>query len=278
MLGRAPDGIIAPSGLLTRPARTKPSTCQHVTGERTKLVGDSLLVVARRSVLFEVEHHAFFAPHRLAEYLFNLDQIHRGTYSGGGEYGGGTPKPVPQVLNGARRGPGNVVVLKRRGTSRPRAVAERQILAVERSGYPPTPMTPEKFEAVRRRREENGQLGERFVLRHEQDLLRHNGRSDLADAVSWVALEDVSLGYDIKSFWPDGSDKFIEVKSTQGDAATFDFTANEWTTADRERENYVIARVIHVRTGPAIREIRDPVGLFEAGVLSREPSAWRIRG
>jgi len=38
MLGRAPDGIIAPSGLLTRPARTKPSTCQHVTGERTSRV------------------------------------------------------------------------------------------------------------------------------------------------------------------------------------------------------------------------------------------------
>lgn len=37
MLGRAPDGIIAPSGLLTRPARTKPSTCQHVTGERTRM-------------------------------------------------------------------------------------------------------------------------------------------------------------------------------------------------------------------------------------------------
>jgi hypothetical protein len=35
MLRRAPDEIVAPPGLLTRPARSKPSTCQRTTGERT---------------------------------------------------------------------------------------------------------------------------------------------------------------------------------------------------------------------------------------------------
>ena len=35
MLGCAPDGIVAPPGLLTRPAQTKHSTCQRATGERT---------------------------------------------------------------------------------------------------------------------------------------------------------------------------------------------------------------------------------------------------
>jgi hypothetical protein len=38
MLGCAPDGIVAPPGLLTRPAQTKHSTCQRATGERTTIM------------------------------------------------------------------------------------------------------------------------------------------------------------------------------------------------------------------------------------------------
>ena len=45
MLGRAPDGIVAPPGLLTHPARTKHSTCQRATGERA--THDTLLLNSR---------------------------------------------------------------------------------------------------------------------------------------------------------------------------------------------------------------------------------------
>src|SRR2546427_10346192 len=55
---------------------------------------DEILVKPRRVTLFPtgVEFHAFFKPGRLAEYFFNVDAIHRGSYAGRGLYSGIVPK------------------------------------------------------------------------------------------------------------------------------------------------------------------------------------------
>ncbi len=49
----------------------------------------------------------------------------------------------------------------------------------------------------------------------EREQLHRSGRTDLADSVRWVAREDGDgAGYDIRAFRPDGSDRLIEVKTT----------------------------------------------------------------
>lgn len=56
MLGCAPDGIVAPPGLLTRPAQTKHSTCQRATGERTVALGQLPLDRAAPELVGELKN------------------------------------------------------------------------------------------------------------------------------------------------------------------------------------------------------------------------------
>jgi hypothetical protein len=66
-----------------------------------------------------------------------------------------------------------------------------------------------------------GSAGERLVVEYEKQMLSAVGRSDLSVRVRNVAeLEGDATGYDILSFNPDGTAKFIEVKTTRGDAST----------------------------------------------------------
>ena len=54
--------------------------------------------------------------------------------------------------------------------------------------------------------------GESYVFLAEQEHLKGIGRMDLAEKVTWVANENCNAGYDIQSFFEDGSYKYIEVK------------------------------------------------------------------
>lgn len=64
-----------------------------------------------------------------------------------------------------------------------------------------------------------------------------------APAVEWVALDDNSAGYDILSFRQiDGRPvpKLVEVKSCRGHPLRLLITRNEWDTACRHQEAYVV--------------------------------------
>ncbi len=64
-----------------------------------------------------------------------------------------------------------------------------------------------------------------------------------APAVEWVALDDNSAGYDIlSSLWVDGrlARKLVEVKSCRGRPLRFIMTRNEWNTACRQPQAYVV--------------------------------------
>jgi hypothetical protein len=66
-----------------------------------------------------------------------------------------------------------------------------------------------------------GVAGEEWVLDLEREQLLRSGRTDLAEGVRWVAREDGDgAGYDIRSFRQDGSDRLIEVKTTNLGART----------------------------------------------------------
>lgn len=92
---------------------------------------------------------------------------------------------------------------------------------------------------------ELGLAGELQVLKHEQDYLKTQGCSDLAQKVRHVSqLDGDGVGYDILSYTLDGDDKYIEVKTTTGVAETpFYITSNELTFSEQYPNNYYLYRV-----------------------------------
>lgn len=68
---------------------------------------------------------------------------------------------------------------------------------------------------------------EYYVLDLEVDRLKTGSRHDLAGLVERIAARDVAAGYDIRSFELDGSDRFIEVKSSTGSNLRFVLSRNE---------------------------------------------------
>lgn len=73
------------------------------------------------------------------------------------------------------------------------------------------------YAAKDKRNKALGDLGEELVLEYEKEVLKASNRSDLAAQVVHISkVEGDGAGYDIKSYNIDGSEKFIEVKTTKG--------------------------------------------------------------
>lgn len=227
------------------------------------------------------EYHAFFTISRFLEYVFNLEEIHAGAYTGTGEFS----KPAT-----ARRNPltvpdadatGEVLELTY-GAAVPtrRQPSDRLVDAIDQVRLPaPTQrrISAEEFAAIQRRREENGLFGEQLVLDHERRRLVDHGRDDLADQIDWVSRESVGEGYDIRSFEETDDERLIEVKATVGTSRTFEMSHREWETANRETQRYCIYRVFEVRSrSPRIEVFRDPCQLESSGQVTRVASGWRV--
>jgi hypothetical protein len=138
-------------------------------------------------------------------------------------------------------------------------------------------LSPEKLRDIKLRCEENGYLGEEFVLNYERNRLQELNLVSLADQVKWISQESASEGYDILSFEEDGSERWIEVKSTSGRGNIFEMSNNEWETAVEAGNKYYIYRVTDVKNKPQIKEYRNPVQLQSEGLITKSASGWRIR-
>ena len=106
-----------------------------------------------------------------------------------------------------------------------------------------------------------GRAGEKCVLAHERTFLETVGRADLADAVRWVSDEDGDgAGYDIASFTPEGHDRLIEVKTTNGwERTPFHITRNELAVADERRSEWCLFRVWDFSREPKAFELHPPL-------------------
>ncbi len=90
-------------------------------------------------------------------------------------------------------------------------------------------------------RKERGDAGEALVLQYEKKKLLKAGLDKLAHQVKKV--QD-GKGYDVLSFHPDGSLKYIEVKTTTGGAVKpFHMTRNERCFAQLNPQEYYIYRL-----------------------------------
>jgi len=157
--------------------------------------------------------------------------------------------------------------------SRPAGMAEAATLFV---GVAPTlrnappPEETEKLQAVARRfdvagRDERnrklGRAGEELVYHRERTQLHIHGRSDLAKRVRWVSREDGDgAGYDIFSFTPEGRDRLIEVKTTNGwERTPFHISRNELEVAEARREDWYLFRLYEFAREPKAFELRPPL-------------------
>lgn len=98
-----------------------------------------------------------------------------------------------------------------------------------------------------------GKIGEEFAFKFEQNRLLAGGRQDLARKVEWTSEErGDGAGYDIRSFELDGSDRFIEVKTTNGAARTpFYLSENERSFSEERPEFFKLLRLHDFRHKPA---------------------------
>ena len=116
------------------------------------------------------------------------------------------------------------------------------VLSSRESDRPQTPSigsTQESFEL--------GLRGELTVLKAECHRLISAGRIDLAERIVHVSvIEGDGAGYDIRSYDLDGSEIWIEVKTTNGGEATpFFITRNELKCSEREPDRFQLHRIFN---------------------------------
>ena len=106
-----------------------------------------------------------------------------------------------------------------------------------------------------------GHAGEERVFRHEIHVLRQSGREDLARRVRWVSQEDGDgAGYDIASFTPQGRERLIEVKATNGwDCTPFHISRNELELAQERRDDWHLFRLYEFAGAAKAFELRPPL-------------------
>lgn len=123
-----------------------------------------------------------------------------------------------------------------------------------------------------------GELGEIIVLDEEINYLKQKGKHNLADKVKQISKENVSAGYDIISFEPDGHKKYIEVKSTNNSPSNkvnFLITSNEYDKG-KELKNYYIYIVFNAESEKSkIWRLKAPFS-FEGKGLSLTPIIYRV--
>ncbi len=98
-----------------------------------------------------------------------------------------------------------------------------------------------------------GNLGEKFALDYEIWRLKKSKNPALAKKVEWVAQYDDGAGFDILSKREDGSDMYIEVKSTKlGKESPFFFSKSENEFSEQNSSNFHLYRVFSLNQKPQL--------------------------
>lgn len=97
-----------------------------------------------------------------------------------------------------------------------------------------------------------GLRGEEMALAYERNLLINAGKESLADRIEWVSQEQGDgLGFDILSKNMNGTDKYIEVKTTKlSKESPFYFTSNELIFSIKNESNFHLYRIYDFNLQP----------------------------
>ncbi len=136
-------------------------------------------------------------------------------------------------------------------------------------------VTIKDFNKINEEKKRIGDLGEFIVLQYEKDRLSESPK--LASKVEHSSVtQGDGLGYDIKSFNLDGSELFIEVKTTrQNKEADFYMTRNEREVSE-QKCNYRVYRIydIDLEEGTGKLTIYEPP--FNEDKYTLQPVGWKI--
>ena len=99
-----------------------------------------------------------------------------------------------------------------------------------------------------------GEKGEEFVIEYEKWRLIHAGKERLADKIEWVSKDlGDGLGYDILSRNENGTDRFIEVKTTKLTKETPIFISRtEVRFASKTAQGFYLYRVFNFDSEPKL--------------------------
>lgn len=99
-----------------------------------------------------------------------------------------------------------------------------------------------------------GKVGEQIAFNYERARLISVGKNNLADQVEQVSVSiGDSAGFDIHSYEKNGTDRFIEVKSTKyGKETPFFISSNEVAFSETYSDKYYLYRVFSLRQSPKI--------------------------
>lgn len=108
---------------------------------------------------------------------------------------------------------------------------------------------------------EVGHRGEEIIFLQEVERVKRLGYPK--SRVVWIANENASADYDILSVDEDGTDLWLEVKSTTGRHGHFQWSIAELEKAMQVRKHYILWRVYEARTiHPSIKSFRDPIDML----------------
>lgn len=99
-----------------------------------------------------------------------------------------------------------------------------------------------------------GEAGEQFVINFERARLIRAGRESLADRIEQISVTvGPSAGFDIRSFEENGTDRFIETKTTKyGKNTPFFVTPNELQFSRENAPRYYLYRLFKFRDSPRL--------------------------
>lgn len=123
-----------------------------------------------------------------------------------------------------------------------------------------------------------GNRGELIVLKAERNYLIKNGKPNLGELVEYMAEKDDSVGYDIKSYNLDGTERLIEVKSTTHRVGTNNIymSANELDVATKNSNYYFYVVYEADSKMPKIWRVKGTDLLNDEKII-KEPIAYRLR-
>ncbi|QYH38465.1 DUF3883 domain-containing protein [Algoriphagus sp. NBT04N3] len=120
--------------------------------------------------------------------------------------------------------------------------------------------------------QELGKRGESLVLQYEKWKLNEIGFYNLSEKVELVSGYDDGAGFDILSKNPNGTDKYIEVKTTKLAKETpIYFSSNEYRFSIENEANYHLYRVFDLGKSPRFFTVKGGFDSF----CRKEPVQYR---
>lgn len=115
-----------------------------------------------------------------------------------------------------------------------------------------TRLSKPNYIEIEQRNRKLGVLGEELAIEYEKWRLIKSGNEKLAENVEWISKElGDGAGFDILSRNENGSDRYIEVKTTKlGGLTPFYFTRNELRFSQKESKAYFLYRVFKFNQSP----------------------------